>query len=41
MTAYIRDRCRAALARVLSRFRNGPATILDVPDEDTDWLGIG
>lgn len=41
MKAYIRDRCRAALTRVLNRFRNGSAAALDASDEGTDWLGIG
>lgn len=41
MKAYIRDRCRAALARVMNRFRTDPAAARAEPDEDTDWLGIG
>lgn len=41
MSAYIKDRCRAAWVRVLNRFRSGDAVADDEPDEATDWLGIG
>ena len=41
MSAYIKDRCRAAWTRVLNRFRADGTAANEEPDEATDWLGIG
>lgn len=41
MSAYIKNRCRAAWTRVLNRLRNNAAASRGDQEEETDWLGIG